>query len=146
MFIKKNLWCQVFCRSTESISGVILRKIGLRKSEVAQSNVTVVVKKDILRFQITGRGSITDVKPCCKLTDSPIHNIVVMKMLQGQEELSGVESASLLIEALLLLKMMEQLSAIHKPIPRSSKNSDHRRSSGSLLTQGRGTASVLIGS
>ena len=46
--------------------------------------------------------------------NSPIHNIEVVEMLEREQQLSAVESATLLVEPLLALEMVEELSAIHE--------------------------------
>ena len=44
-----------------------------------------------------------------------------MKLFKSQKQFRRVESTSFFVETLLLLEMMEQLSAVYKPIAQSSK-------------------------
>lgn len=43
---------------------------------------------------------------------SPINNIISMQELQGDNDLTGVESCSILIELLHLLDVMHQITAV----------------------------------
>jgi len=53
-----------------------------------------IVKKDVLGLQIA------------------VDNIETMQALQGAQQLSGVESRSVYVKSLFLLKMMEELAAV----------------------------------
>jgi hypothetical protein len=55
-----------------------------------------VVKKDVLGFQVA------------------VDDLEAMQALEGAEQLGSIETSTVNVESLLSLKVMEQLSTIHK--------------------------------
>ena len=89
--------------------------------------MAVVIKQDVLGFEIT------------------VDNVELVQRLQRQQELGTVETSAILVEPVLALQVMEQLSTIDKAIKGMSVWSgmhDEKRKH----TQGRGTASAQTGS
>lgn len=58
--------------------------------------MTSVVKKNVLRFQVA------------------VNDLETMQALKRAEQLGGIETGTVDIESLLSLKVMEQLSTVHK--------------------------------
>lgn len=57
----------------------------------------------------------------------PVDNIELVEMLECKQQLSTVEPATLLVEALLALEMMEELSAVHEPNDPGSLDKIYRK-------------------
>lgn len=72
-----------------------------------------VVKENILRFKITVAALRAFIARL--YSNIPIHDIKLVKMLQGQKQFGRIEPTTHFVEPLLLLEVMEQFSSIHKP-------------------------------
>lgn len=66
-------------------------------------------------------------------------------MLEREQKLSTVEPATLFVEPLLALEMVEELSAIHKAVGLVNTD-DLPRADNASLTRGQGTISARTGS
>jgi hypothetical protein len=77
-----------------TVCSVFILHVQLAETEVAESNVSSVVEKNILRLQVA------------------VDDVETMQAFQSAQELSGVETSTIDVESLLLLQMMEQLATI----------------------------------
>jgi len=66
----KNLRCKILWSSAEGVCLLIILHIELAKAEVTQGDVTGVVKKDILRFQVPEGVSTSQPFIMADLTDT----------------------------------------------------------------------------
>lgn len=57
LFIKKYLGSEVFGGTAEGVGKLIVGKIGLGETEIAQRDVARCVKQNVLWLEITGRFS-----------------------------------------------------------------------------------------
>ena len=75
-----------------------------------------VVEKDVFRFQIAGMKGYFVFPHDFPRSHAPVNNVKLMQVLQRQQELCAVEPASLLIETLFALKMVEELSTVNETV------------------------------
>jgi len=76
-----------------TLSGVVLLQ-HFRGSKVCEFDVHVIIQEDILRLQV------------------PVNNVLPMQVLNGQDNLGGVESRAGLIKRRVLLDEIQQLAIL----------------------------------
>lgn len=77
-----------------TICAILILHVQLAKPEITKSNVSSVIEQNILWLQVT------------------VDDVETVQALQCTEQLRSVETGSVNIEPLLLLKVMEKLSTI----------------------------------
>lgn len=95
MLVQKNLRSEILCCPTEGVGGGVLGEVGLGKTKITKCNVTICVEKDVLRLQV------------------PVHNVVIVQVLQRKNKLCNVKFGARLLEATFPLQMPEKFSARH---------------------------------
>ena len=79
-----------------TVCPILVFHVEFAQSEVAQSDMSSIVKKDVLGFQVA------------------VDDLEAMQALEGAEQLGSIETSTINVESLFSLKVMEQLSTIHK--------------------------------
>ena len=88
------LW-ESICRLL-TVCAVLILHVELAETEVAKRNVSCVVKKNVLWFQVT------------------VDDVETVQTLQRAKQLSSVESGTVDVETLLFLQVVEQLASVDK--------------------------------
>jgi hypothetical protein len=77
-----------------TVCAVLILHVKLAETEIAKGNMARVVEKNVLGLQIT------------------VNNVEAVQTLQCAEKLSGIESRTVDVEALLFLQVVEQLASV----------------------------------
>jgi hypothetical protein len=82
------------CSKRLTVGPVFILHVKLAETKVAKSNVSSVIKQNVLWLQVT------------------VNDIEAVQTFQSTEEFGSIESGPVDIETLLLLEMMEKLATI----------------------------------
>jgi hypothetical protein len=77
-----------------TVCSVLVLHVQLTETEVAKSNMSSVVEKDVLGLQVT------------------VNDVETVQTLQSTQKFGCVESSTINVESLLLLQMVEKLTAV----------------------------------
>lgn len=115
VFVQEHFGGQVFGRSTERVRQFVRAQVRFRKPKVAEGDVACSVKQDILGFQIPEekcQGDAGGSKRRRKV--SPVDNVVLVEVFEGQDQLGDVKPRPLLTESGLLLQVPEKFATALK--------------------------------
>lgn len=83
-------------RGSLTVCSVLVLHVQLAKTEIAESNVSSIIEKNVLGLEIS------------------VDDLESVQTLESAQQLCGVETGSVDIESLFPLQMVEQLSTVHK--------------------------------
>lgn len=81
---------------TLTVRPVLILHVQLAQTEIAERDMASVIKQDVLRLQVS------------------INDVEAVETFQSAEQLGSVETCTIDVEALLLLKMVEKLAAVNE--------------------------------
>jgi hypothetical protein len=79
-----------------TVCPILVLHVQLAKTEIAKSNMSSVIEKNVLRLEIS------------------VNNLESVQTLESAQQLCGVETGSVDVESLFSLQVVEQLSTVHK--------------------------------
>lgn len=88
----EHLRCQLRHTPAEGLSDVVVVNALLRQAEICQTRMTVVVQHNVVRLQV------------------PVYDLIFVQVFHCQEHLTQVESCRGLVEALLLVEQLAQIT------------------------------------